>query len=512
MKTNRKQILIGLDIGTSSAKCIAIDTSGEVLADCSGEYPMAIPRHGWAEQNPEDWWKATMLCLRKITSSVAVQGNELLGLSLTGQMHGLVALDACDGVIRPAMLWCDQRCQEQCDHIIQLAGGIEGLLSFTNNTMLAGYTGGKLLWLKQKEPDHYERMKIFLCPKDYIRFLLTGEKGMDCSEASGTGFFDTKNRRWNQRLIELAGLRFDIFPEVRESIDLAGRISQKTAELTGLPEGLKVFFGGGDAVTQSTGSGLLEPGTLGIVIGTSGNVSMGLDHFFNNPQGKLQMFCNNEPGRWHVFGAPLSSGGAYRWYRDELGQHYAAEARQSGRNVYSLMDEDAARSVPGSHGVVFTPYLSGERCPYEDSEAKGVLYGLSLGTKRADITRAVMEGVTFSLRQVVELMGRFTECKNAVTSGGGSSSPLWRQMQADILNMPIYTTSTSDAGGAFGAAMLAGVGCGIWRNLSEASSLVKIETETLPDCKNQPAYEDAYAIYARLYPALKPVYSYHRGE
>ena len=510
MKTDRKQILIGLDIGTSSAKCLAIDTNGKVLADCSREYPMAIPRHGWAEQDPEDWWKATVLCLQEIMSSAAVSENELLGLSLTGQMHGLVALGAWDRVIRPAMLWCDQRCQDQCDQMIELAGGIEGLLSYTNNTMLAGYTGGKLLWLKQKETDSYERMKIFLCPKDYIRFLLTGEKGMDCSEASGTGFFDTKVRRWNQQLIKLAGLKFDIFPEVGESIELAGRISHNTAELTGMPEGLKVFFGGGDAVTQSTGSGLLEPGTLGIVIGTSGNVSMGLNHFYSNPQGKLQMFCNNEPGRWHVFGAPLTSGGAYRWYRDELGQHYVAEARVSGRSVYSLMEEDADRSVPGSHGVVFTPYLSGERCPYEDSEAKSVFYGLSLGTKRADITRSVMEGVTFSLRQVVELMSRFTECKNAVTSGGGSSSKLWRQMQADIFNIPVYTTSTSDVGGAFGAAMLAGVGSGIWRNLSEATSLVKIETETWPDPKNQSAYEDSYGIYTQLYPALKRVYAYKR--
>ena len=496
-----KRILIGLDVGTSGAKCIAADEDGRVLASSTQEYPLYTPRPGWAEQNPDDWFEA---CVRGLNAILPkVDRGAIAGVSFSGQMHGLVALDGENRVIRPAILWCDQRTEKQCEWIAARAGN---LLEYTNNRMLTGYTGGKLLWLRDEEPENFGRMKTFVCPKDYIRYRLTGALGIDVSDASGTGFFDTKNRRWSDALIDIAGLDRSIFPEAHESTELAGRVTREAAERTGLPEGLNVYFGGGDAVIQTTGAGLVRPGILGVVIGTAGNVSMGLDAFHANPNGDLQMFCNNEPGLWHSLGCPLTSGGAYRWYRDELCQHHAAAAKATGRNVYDLMGEEAAQSRPGANGVIFTPYLTGERCPYPDPNARGAFYGLSLNTRRADITRAVMEGVTYSLKQVIDLMAGFAKCEKVYSSGGGSASALWRQIQADVFDLPVYTMSAASEGGAYGAIMVAGVGAGVWKNLSEAAGIVRVETETLPNRENQKAYRDSFEIYSRLYPALKPVY------
>ena len=499
-----KRLLVGVDVGTSGAKCIIADADGRVLASSTQEYPLSTPKPGWAEQNPADWWEGVARGLREITAKV--DRSRLAGLSLSGQMHGLVALDARDCVIRPAMLWCDQRVYKQCEWITERAGGLEGLLKRTNNRMLTGYTGGKILWLRDNEPENFEKMVTFLCPKDYIRFLLTGEKGIDMSDAAGTGFMDTRNRRWSDELIALAGLDRAIFPEAHESIELAGTVTRAAAEKTGLPEGLNVYFGGGDAVIQTTGAGLVKPGILGVVIGTSGNVSMGLDRFYENPNGEMQMFCNNAPGLWHAFGCPLTSGGAYRWYRDALRRDLVNESRAQGKNVYALMDAEAAQSRPGSNGVVFAPYLSGERCPYPDPNARGMFYGLSLGSTGADMTRAVMEGVTFSLKQVIDILARFAPCEKVYTSGGGSASPLWRQMQADVFDLPVYTMSAAGEGGAYGAVMVAGVGAGVWKNLLEATEIVRVETETLPNRENQKAYRDAFEIYSNLYPALKKTF------
>lgn len=504
-----KRVLVGLDIGTSGTKVILADETGKVLASAVKEYPLYAPKPGWAEQNPSDWWRAVCEGCQQVLSASGVDKGRLVGLSLSGQMHGLVALDEEDQVIRPAMLWCDQRTQRQCDWITQKAGGLEGLLRYTNNRMLTGYTGGKLLWMKEMEPDKFERIRRFCCPKDYIRFMLTGEFGIDVSDGAGTGFFDVKKRDWNRELIGLAGLPFEIFPHCMESTDLAGTVSAQAAELTGLPQGLKVYAGGGDAVIQTTGAGLVKPGILGVVIGTSGNVSMALDSYRDNPGGNLQVFCNNEPHLWHTFGCTLSAGGAYRWYRDALCEHDIQKARETGRNVYDLMGEEAEQSVPGANGVSFAPYLSGERCPYPDPNARGVFYGLTLKTTRSDMTRAVMEGVTYSLRQVVDLMGEMApdiKGQKVYTSGGGAASALWRQMQADIFNLPVYTMSAASEGGAYGAVMVAGVGAGVWKDLSEAVSIIKVETETLPNARNRAAYEDGYAIYSELYGALKPVF------
>ena len=426
-------------------------------------------------------------------------------------MHGLVALDKNHSVIRPAFLWCDQRTQKQCDWITKKAGGPAGLLKYTNNQMLTGYTGGKILWLREEEPENFNRMVTFCCPKDYIRYCLTGEIATDVSDASGTGFFNVEKRTWSDGLIALAGLDKAIFPRFMESTELAGRVTAEASALTGLPEGLAVYAGGGDAVIQSIGSGLVKPGTLGVVIGTAGNVSMGLDKYMPNPEGKLQVFCSNTPGMWCAFGATLAAGSSYRWYRDTLGEYSMELAKSTGKSVYALMDKEAASSRPGSHGVIFLPYLAGERCPYPDPNCRGTFYGLTLLTTRGDITRSVMEGVTFSLKQIVDMIAGESSAQKIYTSGGGSVSPLWRQMQADIFGLPVYTMSASGEGGAYGAVMIAGIGAGVFRNLEEAVSMLKVESETLPNPDNQSAYQDAFSIYSDLYFALKPVFDKGAG-
>ena len=501
-----KKYLIGLDIGTSGAKCIITDDQGVVIASSTQEYPLYTPKPGWAEQDPADWWDAVVRGLKVILPKSGVDLKDIAGVSYSGQMHGLVALDNANDVIRPAILWCDQRTQAQCDWITEKAGGLAGLLTYTNNQMLTGYTGGKILWLRNEEPDNFARMKLFVCPKDYIRYRMTGTLGIDMSDASGTGFFDVRNRKWSDGLIELAGLSKAIFPEAHESTELAGTVTAAAAQETGLPEGLNCYYGGGDAIIQTTGGGMVKPGTLGVVIGTAGNVAMALDKYEDNPNGALQLFCGNEPGSWMALGVTLTAGGAYRWYRDELCKYERTVADAEQRNVYDVMGESASQSVPGAHGVVFTPYLTGERCPYPDPNCRASFYGLTLGATKADITRSVMEGVTYSLRQLVDIMGGFAQNEKVYTSGGGSASQLWRQMQADIFDLPVYTMSAASEGGAYGAIMVAGVGAGIWKDLKEAAGIIKAETETLPDPANQAAYNDTYEIYCKLYHALKPVY------
>ncbi len=499
--------LIGLDVGTSGAKCILCDDTGRVLASSTQEYPLYTPRPGWAEQDPEDWWDGVKRGLNALFTKCPIDKNLIAGISFSGQMHGLVALDKDLNVIRPAILWNDQRTQKQCDWLTERAGGVEGLLKYTNNRMLTGYTGGKILWLRDEEPENFSSMKVFVCPKDYIRYRLTGKIAIDMSDASGTGFFDTKNRVWSDELIKIAGLNKAIFPQCLESVDKAGEVSKAAALETGLPEGLNVYAGGGDAVIQTTGTGLVEPGILGIVIGTSGNVSMGMDRYSDNPGGKLQMFCNNDKNLWHCFGCTLTAGGALSWFTKTLAGEDKADADKAGKNVYALIDERAAQVPPGSSDVLFAPYLSGERCPYPDPNARGIFYGLSLGTTRAEMARAVMEGVTFSLKQVVELMADKVKPEKIYLSGGGASSELWKQMAADIFEIPVYTMSAAKEGGAYGAVLVAGVGAGIWKSLQDAIKVLKEDEKYYtPSEETRPAYRKAYEKYKMLYAANKPVF------
>ena len=500
--------LMGLDIGTSSAKCLLIDRAGRVAARAGGDYPLYTPRPGWAEQEPEDWVSAAFAAVREMLAASGVAPGEIAGVALSGQMHGLVPLDGDGRVLRRAILWCDQRTQAQCDAIEAAAGGREALLERTNNVMLTGYTGGKLLWLREREPEHFARMKVFLCPKDYLRYRLTGALGMDVSEASGTGLFDTRARDWCWEVIDAVPLPRAIFPPTAEATAQAGTVTQEAAEATGLRAGTPVFYGGGDAVVQAFGSGLIREGLIGAVIGTAGNVSMGFTRYTRNPGGKLQAFCGVTPGSYMSFGATQAAGGALRWFRDEACRDLAAEAKRQGRNAFDLMSEEAAQSPPGAGGVAFAPYLSGERCPYPDANARGVLYGMSLNTTRADMIRAVMEGIVFSLGQIVEIYRGICVPESVTASGGGASSPLFLRLQADIFNLPVRTVSAASEGGAYGAALLAGLGLGWYRDAAEAVSVLREERRVEPDAASAALYQRPRALYDRIYPALRDVFAF----
>ncbi|MBQ6528330.1 MAG: xylulokinase [Clostridia bacterium] len=499
-------VLMGIDIGTSGAKCVVINSAGSVLAKSTHHYPLETPRPGWAEQDPEWWIEAAYESIREVLASPAICPEQIAGISFSGQMHGLVPLDSAGQVIRKSILWCDQRTQKQCDTIEDTAGGRDALLRMTNNVMLTGYTGGKILWLREKEPAHFEAMSIFLCPKDYLRYRLTGVPAMDVSEASGTGLFDTRNRTWCWDLIDRLNLSRSLFPQTLESTEPAGAITSEAAAATGLLEGTPCFAGGGDAVVQSFGSGLIREGTVGAVIGTAGNVSMGFEEYRVNPGGKLQMFCGVTPGSYMSFGATQTAGGALSWFRDQLSRDILLQAQSSGENSFDLMGRLALASPPGSGGVVFAPYLSGERCPYPDPSARGVLYGLSLNTQQSDMIRAVMEGIVYSLRQIVDIYRSFADVSSAVASGGGASSDLFLQMQAGIFEMPVRTVSAASEGGAYGAALIAGLGLGWFQNAQDAVALLHTEKKVQPDTKDIPLYRKSYEIYRRVYPALKDIY------
>lgn len=499
-------LLMGIDIGTSGAKCVAVNSSGQVIAQSTHGYPLETPRPGWAEQDPEWWIDAAYQSIHEVVDCPEVSGKTIAGISFSGQMHGLVPLDGSGKVIRKSILWCDQRTQLQCDEIESAAGGREKLLGMTNNVMLTGYTGGKILWLRENEPANFENAAFFLCPKDYLRYRLTGKICMDVSEASGTGLFDTSKRTWCWELIDRLHLPRSLFPQTLESTDPAGQITAEASAATGLLKGTPCFAGGGDAVVQSFGSGLIHEGMVGAVIGTAGNVSMGFERYTPNPEGRLQMFCGVTPGSYMSFGATQTAGGALRWFRDQLGKEFIEQAQKEGKNSFDLMSALAQKSPPGSHGVVFAPYLSGERCPYPDPNARGVLYGLSLSTTQNDIIRAVMEGIVYSLRQIVDIYRSFTTVHAAVASGGGASSALFLEMMSGIFEMPVRTVSAASEGGAYGAALIAGLGLGWFQSSQDAVSVLKTEKEVIPCQDHIPYYRNSYKIYHAIYPSLKDVY------
>lgn len=499
------EYIIGIDIGTSGCKSILIDGKGEVIGSTLEGYQLLIPQPGWAEQHPADWWKSVQTCVQQLLQETGISGDDIKAVGLSGQMHGLVALDKDCQVLRPAILWNDQRTMPQCQRIHEIVGGIPRLLELTNNQMLPGYTGGKIMWVREHEPELYEKTRLFLNPKDYVRYLLTGELATDVSDASGTGLFDVRQRRWCDEILTLLDIPRDILPYYFESSEITGQITKRASEATGLPVGLPVVGGGGDAVIQTTGVGLVKPGILGTIIGTGGIVAMGLDRFHPNIDGRLQIFCNNSPDTWHVMGVTLAAGGSYRWFRDALCEVEKKKAKQTGQDVYQVLEEVASIAPAGCRGLIFLPYLIGERCPYTDPAARGGFIGLGLYHGRPEITRAILEGVVFSLKDVFELISTMELSVTEIrTSGGGSLSPLWRQIEADVFQCPVTTVSGSREGGAYGAALVAGVGVGIWPDVEEAVKVLKIKTETFPEGKNKGIYENLYGIYRDLYKALKP--------
>jgi len=498
-----KQYVIGIDIGTSGCKTLIVDHDGHVVRRAVEEYPLFTPRPGWSEQDPEHWWQAAVSTLKKVLNGFQSL-NDIKAIGLSGQMHGLVALDAGGRVLRPAILWNDQRTGEQCRKIHETAGGVDGLLKLTNNRMLPGYTGGKIIWLRENEPDHYEKTRMVLNPKDYIRYRLTGEYATEVSDASGTGLFNVRERQWSFALLDLISISKDLLPACHESPEISGAVTNNVAADLGLPAGLPVAGGGGDAVAQTTGTGLVEPGILGTTIGTAGIAAMALDRCYDNPQGKLQVFCNNMPDKWHAMGVTLAAGGSLRWVRDMLGGAENEAARWLGKDVYELFTAEAALAEPGCEGLLFLPYLIGERCPHPDPKARGGFIGLTLRHDRRSMLRSVLEGAVFSLNDVAGLIKEMgIKISQIRTSGGGAHSDLWRQIHSDVFNSEVITVSGSAEGGAYGAALVAGAGVGVWPTVEAAVQVIKTEKRTLPDEKNIEIYRKLYPIYRDLYHQLK---------
>lgn len=489
--------VVGIDIGTSGVKCIAIDENGKILLSRTEKYPLYTPKEGWSEQNPEEWWIATKKAIKEMVYKSGLNTGMIVALGFSGQMHGLVMLDKDDRIIRPAILWNDQRTEAECQDIIYTAGGLESLLNYTNNTMLTGYTASKIIWVKKNEPDNFNKMDSFLMPKDFLRFKMTGEKATDVSDASGTGLFNVKERKWSDELIELLGLKKSIFPKCYESDQIAGYITSEVALETGLLEGMPVFAGGGDAVIQTTGMGIVKEGTVGLIVGTSGIVSMSLDSFVKNEDGRLQLFCNNDKKKWQAFGCQLSAGGSIEWFKNIM---YEEE------NPLNIINKQVCESPTGAKGLLFLPYLTGERCPHADPYAKGVFFGLSLLHKKGDMARAIMEGVTFGLKEIFELILKANKKlmpKEIISSGGACNSAIWQQIQADIFNLPVKTLTGATEGGAYGAALVAGVGVGIWENIEKATEVLKVESIVNPIIENVMIYSKLYSIYKDLYEDLK---------
>jgi len=499
------QFILAVDLGTTNCKVLILDEGLNVIEKVTTEYPITFPRPGWVEQLPEDWWKAVKESIRKAISKHNSKAVASIGLS--GQMHGLVLLDDAGEVIRPAILWNDQRSSSQCDQVYSLVGGRAGLLKYTNNPMLPGYTGGKILWVKEHESEYYKRTSAFLLPKDYIRYRLTGIFATDVSDASGTGLYDVQERMWAYDLIEILDIPVNWFPQVYESSKIIGSIETSVAAELGLTPGIPVIAGGGDAVMQTVGGGAVSSDIALIVIGTGGNVTVSVPHFIENPGAVLQVFCHVLADKWIAMGVTLSAGSSLKWFRDTLGGLEIQTAKDLDINAYELLNKEASLSPPGSNGLIFLPYLLGERCPYTDIQARGSFIGIGLDTRKCDLVRSVMEGVTFSLRDVLELITQSGINPSIIhSSGGGSSSPIWRQIQADIFKKEVTTQNNSEDAGALGAGIIAGVAVGLWPSVEKAVSLIKTRTINQPIDENAVKYERIYELYKKLYPALKQTF------
>ena len=497
--------LLGIDVSTTATKALLIDERGQVVAVAATEYQFETPQPQWTEQDPALWWDGVVRSIRQVLARAprGVQPADVAGVGLTGQMHGMTLLDAHGEVIRPCILWNDQRTAAQCTAITQRVGA-ERVLQLTGNPVLTGFTAPKIIWVRDHEPEAYRRIAHVLLPKDYARYKLTGEFFSEVSDSSGTSLFDVGRRQWSDEMLNALDLPRQWMPEVTESPVASARVSAEAAQVTGLLEGTPVVGGGGDQAAQAVGTGIISEGIVSVTVGTSGVVFAASDTYRVEPQGRLHAFCHAVPGMWHLMGVMLSAGGSLRWYRDALGQTEKALAESSGRDVYEILTESAASAPPGCEGLVFLPYLTGERAPYPDPDARGVFFGLTVRHGKPHLTRAVLEGVTYGLRDSVELMRALGISMNQVrASGGGARSAFWRQLMADVFESEIVTVNVTE-GAAYGAALLAGVGAGVYADVSDAcAQTIGLVSQVQPGA-NARVYAGYYPLYRALYPTLAP--------
>jgi xylulokinase len=490
--------LMGIDVSTTGVKALLVDEQGQVTGTASTELPISTPKPLWSEQDPADWWHGALTSIRQVLADTAVKADQVVAIGLTGQMHGLTLLGQAGEILRPAILWNDQRTGAQCDEI-RARVGKQRLIEITGNDALTGFTAPKILWVRENEPQVFAQARQVLLPKDYVRFKLTGVYATDRAGAAGTLLVDIKTRDWSPEVLEALDIPSDWLPPTHEGPEITGHITAEAARATGLKAGTPVVGGGGDQAAQATGVGAVQPGIVALTLGTSGVVFASTGQPFIDPEGRLHAFCHTAPGRWHLMGVMLSAAGSLRWYRDTLAP---------GVDFDALL-EPAAEVPAGSEGLLFLPYLTGERTPHPDPLARGAFVGLTVRHTQAHLTRAVLEGVAYGLRDSFELIkaAGLAEISQVRVSGGGARSPLWRQVLADVFGVELATVNTTE-GAAYGAALLAGVapGVGLWPDVDAACQATVRQTGvTLPRPAMVPKYEGDYQLYRQLYPALRDI-------
>lgn len=486
--------LLGLDISTTSSKALLINHKGEVLGSASSPHLHSSPKPMWSEQDPLDWWNAVIHSIQDVIVQTKIQAIDIIAIGLTGQMHGLVLLDENGEVLRPAILWNDQRCQVQCDEIHERVGK-NRFIQICGNAALTGFTAPKILWVAENEPDVYDKVRHVLLPKDFIRYKLTGDFAMDKADGSGTALFNLKARDWSEELINILNIPCEWLPQTFEGPEITGRVNKLAGNFTGLAQGTPVMAGGGDQAAGAIGVGAVEPGVIGLTVGTSGVVFAATPEPLIEPEGRLHAFCHAAPDLWHFMGVMLSAAGSLQWFRDNL---------VVGMSFNQLL-EDAEKVPAGSEGLLFLPYLSGERTPHPDPFARGAFIGFTLRHNHTHMTRALLEGVAFGFKDIFTLiqnagLAKVTQIR---VTGGGTKGYLWRQVLADVLESELVGVNTTE-GSAFGAALLAGVGIGFWSDVVNACrDTIHITEITKPNPGNYQVYRTNYEIYQRLYPLLK---------
>ncbi len=495
--------LLGIDIGTSGTKTVLFDERGNTIASATEEYPLYQPNVGWAEQDPEDWWKATYMSIRAVISKSGVNPQDIKGIGLSGQMHGAVLLDAENRVLRKAIIWCDQRSAAECEEITSRVGK-QRLIEITANPALTGFTASKILWVRNHEPEIYEKVRKILLPKDYVRFRLTGEFATEVSDASGMQLMNIPERCWSSEVLEKLEIDRSFLADLYESQEVTGKITRQAAELTGLAEGTPVVGGAGDQAAGAVGNGIVKPGVISSTIGTSGVVFAYSEKVNIDPLGRVHTFCHAIPDTWHIMGVTQGAGLSLKWFRDNFCVEEKRVAELMDIDPYVLMDKEAEKVEAGCSGLIYLPYMMGERTPHLDPDARGVFFGLSAKHGKQDMLRAIMEGVTYSLRDCLEIIKEMNIPVTEVrASGGGGKSKLWRQMQADVFNADIATINSSE-GPALGVALLAGVGTGVYDNVVQAcEAAIKVTGIQKADKDMHEKYNKFYKIYRQLYNSLK---------
>jgi len=495
--------VIGVDLGTSGTKTVLFDEKGTVIASMTIEYPMYQPKNGYAEQDPADWYNAAVNTIKGVIEKSGVSADSIVGVGLSGQMHGLVMLDEDNRVIRNSIIWCDQRTADEVEEMNEKIDR-EKLIEITANPALTGWTAAKILWVKNKEPENYAKCRHILLPKDYIRFMLTGEYATEVSDASGMQLLDVSNRCWSKEICDKLGIDMSMLAKVYESCEVTGTITEKAAELTGLKAGTIVVGGAGDNAAAAVGTGVVTDGKAFTTIGTSGVVFAHTSKVSIDPKGRVHTCCAAVPGSWHIMGVTQGAGLSLKWFRDNFCSAEKETAKYMGVDEYYLMDKEA-ESVPiGANRLLYLPYLMGERTPHLDPDARGMFFGLSAMHTKKEMLRAVMEGVAYSLRDCVEICREMDiNVSDMMACGGGGSSPLWRQMLADLYACPVKTASSKE-GPALGVAILALVGAGVYASVPEAcEAICGVDKVQEPVAENVPVYEKYFRLYDKIYPAVK---------